>query len=287
MATFTNQATLSYNNNVTNSNIVTGEIVEALTVTKTAVQDSYRNGDTVTYVVNIVNSGTTDYTGLTVTDNLGEYTLPDGTTTAVPLNYLDSTARYFVNGVPQTDPTVTAGPPLTITGINVPAGGNAQIIYSARANEFAPLDTAGTINNTVTTTGAGLANPITAAQTLPVELEPNLSITKAVNPVSVVGNGPITYTFVISNTGNTAAEADDNLVVTDTFDPILNITNVSLDGTALTSPADYSYDTNTGAFATTAGRITVPPATFTQNPTTGEVTTVPGTATLTVTGTIV
>ena len=34
MATFTNQATLSYNNTTTTSNIVTGEIVEVLSATK-------------------------------------------------------------------------------------------------------------------------------------------------------------------------------------------------------------------------------------------------------------
>lgn len=37
MASFTNFATLSYNGGTTNSNTVTGELLEALTVTKTAV----------------------------------------------------------------------------------------------------------------------------------------------------------------------------------------------------------------------------------------------------------
>ena len=37
MAVFTNQATLTYNGNVINSNITTGEILEVLSATKTAV----------------------------------------------------------------------------------------------------------------------------------------------------------------------------------------------------------------------------------------------------------
>ena len=41
MATFTNQATLSYNGGSTNSNIITGEIIEVLTVSKTAVVVTY------------------------------------------------------------------------------------------------------------------------------------------------------------------------------------------------------------------------------------------------------
>ena len=41
MASFTNFATLSYNGGTTNSNTVTGELLEALTVTKTAVVKNY------------------------------------------------------------------------------------------------------------------------------------------------------------------------------------------------------------------------------------------------------
>ena len=37
MAIFTNQATLSYNNTTTTSNIVTGEIVEVLSAAKNAL----------------------------------------------------------------------------------------------------------------------------------------------------------------------------------------------------------------------------------------------------------
>ena len=48
MALFTNQATLTYNDNVINSNIVTGEIVQVLTVTKNALSDTYERDKTIT-----------------------------------------------------------------------------------------------------------------------------------------------------------------------------------------------------------------------------------------------
>ena len=48
MATFYNQATLSYNGNTTTSNITTGELVEVLSATKTAVQTEYQQDDTPT-----------------------------------------------------------------------------------------------------------------------------------------------------------------------------------------------------------------------------------------------
>ena len=46
MASFTNMATLSYNGSQINSNVVTGELRDALTITKTAVSGGYRPGDT-------------------------------------------------------------------------------------------------------------------------------------------------------------------------------------------------------------------------------------------------
>ena len=67
MATFYNQATLTVGGTVTNSNIASGELVEVLSVTKTAVRDTYLVGEDITYAVSILNSGTVPFTGLTVT----------------------------------------------------------------------------------------------------------------------------------------------------------------------------------------------------------------------------
>lgn len=284
MAIFTNQATLSYNDNVVNSNIVTGEIVQVLTVSKSALSDTYERDKTITYIINIVNSSDTDFTGLTVTDNLGAYAF--NTSTLVPLTYVDGSIRYFIKGDLQAQPTVTAPSPLTITGITVPANGNATIVYSATVNEFAPIDGETNITNTATVSGNSLSSPITAEETVTPQTGPILSITKAVCPLSVPENGTLTYTFVIRNNGFTAATAADNLVVRDTFDPKLNITNVTLNGTALTPTTDYTYNADTGDFATVAGAITVPAATYTQDPTTGAYSVTPGSAILTVTGTV-
>lgn len=287
MATFTNQATLTYNAGAANSNIVTGEILDELSVTKTPVESNYSNGDTVTYVINIVNSGTTDYTGLTITDDLGAYTTPDGTAQAVPLTYVEDSLTYFTNGTTANGAAVGGRNPLAVTGINVSAGGNTTVVYSALVNDFAPLDAAGVITNTATLTGDGVATDVAATAVINAEPAPTLSISKAVNPTPIFGNGPLTYTFIITNTGNTAATEADNLSITDVFDPRLNISNVTLDGNALTEGAgDYTYDADTGTFTTTAGRITVPEATYTQNEQTGAVTINPGTSTLTVTGTV-
>lgn len=284
MAIFFNQATLSYNGNTVNSNIVTGELVEAISATKTALTDDYTAGDIVSYAVNIVNTGTADFNGLSITDDLGAYTFNE--TTLVPLTYVDGSVRYFVNGVPSATPTVTDGPPLIISGINVPAGGNVTVIYSARVNSFAPLGTDAVITNTATVTGGGISTDITAEATVSANSEAELTITKSLNPTTVTDNGQLTYTFVIQNTGTQAIVATDDASITDTFDPIIDITNVTFDGAVWTEGTNYTYDETTGLFTTLPGQITVPAATYTQDPTTGAWIVTPGTVTLTVTGTV-
>lgn len=284
MPSFSNQATLSYNGNVALSNIVTGEIVEVLTATKNALRPTYTPDDTVTYVINIINSGTTAVAGVTLSDNLGAY--PIANQTVVPLNYVPGSLKFYVNGVLQPTPSITAGPPLTVTGLTIPAGANAALVYEATVNTLAPPTVGGSVTNTATVTGGGLTAPITAAETINSTAAPILSIGKSVSPATVSENGQLTYTFQIQNRGNTPAAATDNVVVTDNFNPILNPITVTLNGQALTAGTDYTYDATTGAFATVPGRITVPAATYAQNTTTGAFTIAPGSAVLTVTGTV-
>ena len=284
MATFTNQATLTYNNVVTLSNVVTGQIVGMLSADKTAVYPNYSTGEDVTYVISIVNSGTAPYVDLTVSDDLGTY--ESGSLTLTPLTYKVGSVKYYINGVLQAPPATSSLSPLTFTGIDVPAGGNTIIVYEADANSFAPLGANATITNTVTITGSGLTVPVTADETIGTVSGPMLSITKELSPVSVPENGQITYTFTISNTGNEEIVATDNAVISDIFEPIIDITSVTYNGTPWTAGVNYEYSNTTGVFTTGEGQITVPAATFTQDPTTGEWVVTPGVTTIVVVGTV-
>jgi uncharacterized repeat protein (TIGR01451 family) len=284
MAIFSNQATLTYNGSSTNSNIAYGEILDVLVATKTAVEGSYLPGQLVTYVVTLRNTGNAALTGLVVTDNLGGYVFNG--TTVYPLTYEDGSAALFTNGVPQAAPTVTAGPPLVISDIIVPAGGDVVIVYQATANAFADPAVGGSIDNTVTVTGDGLSAPITATETVTAETRPALTISKSITPAQVVDNDRVTYTFVIQNTGNQAVVATDNAAITDTFDPILTALTVTFNGVTWTQGLQYNYDEATGLFTTVPGQILVPAATYVQDPVTGTYTATPGIATLVVTGTI-
>lgn len=285
MATFYNKATLSYNNNTTDSNIATGELVEVLSATKTSLEADYEVNDKVTYLINIVNSGANAFTGLTVTDNLGAYTA--GAIKAVPLTYVENSMRYYSNGVLQAAPAVVSdGTTLEVTGISVPANGNALLAFRATVNEYAPLGAGATITNRATISGTSFSNDIEVSEVVKDANAVRLSISKSIYPETVVENGEITYTFVIQNSGSVPAVASDNAVITDSFSPILDPISVTFNSTAWTSPANYTYDSTTGLFQTVAGQITVPAATYTQDPNTGKWSITPGVSVLKVTGTI-
>lgn len=283
MAAFNNQATLTYNGNTINSNTVSGNLLEVLSITKNAVSDTYTANGEITYVISITNTGTAAMTGIDVTDNLGAYTFDERT--LYPLTYVAGSVRYYENGVLQTAPTVNAGPPLTFEGITVPAGGNAILIYAARANEYAPLDADGTITNTART-ASECAGEVETSETVNALSAPDLSITKFVSPEAVTACGELTYTFIIQNTGSAAVTAADGVAVSDDFDPALSDITVTFNDEAWTEGTEYTYDETSGEFRTVLGEITVPAATFTQNAETGRITVTPGVSVLTVKGTI-
>ena len=285
MAQYTNQAQLSYKNTVLNSNVAVGEILEVLSASKTAVRDRYSRNDDVTYVISIVNSGTTAFTGLTVSDNLGAYEFNGGT--LYPLEYAEGSVRVYINGVLQTaPPTVTSLQPLVFSGLSLPANSNMTIIYEAVTTRFAPLSAAGTITNTATISGDGAGSPVTATATVTAKAEPDLTINKSIEPAVVTENGTVTYTFTIQNYGNTATAAADNVSVTDTFDPVLSNLSVAFNGTAWSEGTEYTYNAGTGLFTTVPGQITIPAATYAQDAETGIWSITPGTGILTVRGTL-
>ena len=283
MAIFNNFATLSYNGGTSNSNTVTGEILTALSSTKIAVIDNYTAKDNVTYVITLLNSSNLSLNDVTITDDLGGYEF--NAATVYPLNYIPGSIRLYINGILQTAPAVTAGPPVVFSGITIPAGGNAIIIYEAAITAYAPLAAGDSITNTAVINAAGLSSPITVTALINTEDRADLTISKSVCPNVVSENGLLTYTFVIENHGNTPAVATDNVILTDTFDPILDPITVAFNNTTWTEGVAYTYDNTTGLFTTIAGQITVPAATYTQT-TEGFWIVTPGTAVLTVTGTV-
>lgn len=278
MAAFTNQALLTYNNNRTAlSNIASGNIADPFAMTKTAVNNDYVSNDDVTYVVTITNSNAAALTNVTFTDNLGAYPFGPVPITLYPLTFVGP-VLYYINGVPQANivPTQTT-PTLVLTVPSVPANGNVTLVYEVNVNQYAPLGIADSIiNQAVITELTG----ISATATIVTEDIPQLAITKSISPNPVVDNQTATFTFIIDNYGNTAST---DVVLTDTFTPILSNVAVTRNGTPLVLNTDYTYNTSTGALATITGHLTVPAATFSQDAN-GVVTATPGSVIIVVTG---
>ena len=283
MAQFTNQAQLSYRDVVVDSNVAVGEIRSTLEITKTAVTEEYSRNGTLTYVLSLLNSGAGELTGLTLSDDLGGYTAAGET--VYPLEYVEGSATAFLNGVLQSPPAAETASGLVFEDITLPAGSNYLLIYQARVTRFAPLTQGSTLTNTVTAAG-GQTGPVTAQQTVTVAAAPDLTIQKSIEPVPVVENGQITYTLTVQNYGNVATAPGDSVTVTDTFDPILTDLTVAFNGTPWTEGTEYTYDSATGLFTTAPDQVTVPAATFTREASTGAVGIQPGSAVLTLTGTL-
>ena len=283
MATFYNQATLSYAGNVVNSNTTEAELLSGLELTKTPVTENYTVGSEVVYAVTLANMGSASYDTLTLTDNLGAYAVSPETT-VVPMTYVEGSLLYYLNGVLQPTPTVSVTDNLTIEGINLPPNSTATFIYSAKANEFAPASAGSVITNTVTTNGGVGIGEITATATVNVLENPELTIAKAVCPAVINDNDRVTYTIIVQNLGNVPINATDGVIISDVFNPVLSDITVELNGVTLLEGTGYTYNALTGAFATLDGVVTVPAATYTQDLVTGTVTTTPGVTVLIVNG---
>lgn len=91
----------------------------------------------------------------------------------MPLTYIAGTAKYYVNGVVQATPAVTAGPPLVVAGLTIPANGNITLIYEAAVNRYAPLSVESSVVNTVTVSGNGIT-AVQAEETIQAESAPVL-----------------------------------------------------------------------------------------------------------------
>lgn len=282
----TNQASVAYryNNRTASavSNIATAVLNEPLSVEKVSLESVYRAGDDITYVVTVTNSGTSALTGISVTDDLGTYTIGGGT--ATPLTYVGP-AIYFVDGVYAGNLTPTVGADgISFAIATLGTDSTVQIIYKAVANDTAPLVQGSQITNTVTTTAVGSNAPVSDNNVITVDNYADVTITKAMTPTGVVDGDALTYTFVVSNFGN--AEATE-IVLTDAFDPAPENITVQLNGTVVPA-TDYTYENGvlTLPISPASTVLTLPPATITQDTTTGVVSIEPSTLTITVTGVI-
>ncbi|MED3035628.1 cell surface protein [Bacillus thuringiensis] len=183
------------------SNTVTTTINSAiLTTTKNADKSIISVGDTITYTSTITNTGNTTATNITFTS-------------AIPANTTFIPNSFTINGMQQfgarpalgvTIPNIAPGATVTVTFqvnvISVPPSssimGNDTILYSYTVDPSAAPITTSTSTNIVT-------NPV---------LDAMITMVKSVDQTIVTLGDTITYTTILTNTGNTNAT---NITFTD------------------------------------------------------------------------
>ena len=102
-----------------------------------------------------------------------------------------------------------------LTGMPIPATGSGLGFTPT----FTPLPT-----DTPTPTATPTATPITTPTSTPSPPKPRLTITKTADPVWVLPGGQVTFLIQVCNVGGVAA---DDVVVSDTLPPELEIVNAS------------------------------------------------------------
>ena len=287
MATIENFATVRYTSGgvetVRVSNLAEVQLESSALLTKTPLSPVYGEEDTLTYILSIQNTSAGALTNLRVEDNLG--TFPFGTTELTPLTYAGN-AILLINGQNATaeltvDSSVDGA--LVFTVASIPAGATANIVYNARINEFAPLELDSTIVNTATLSADAECVAGEASATVTALGGANVSVLKSMSPNPVVCGEVLTYTIRIYNYGNAPAE---NVQLTDVFDPAPENITITRNGVAFPA-TDFTYENGVLTLPSdTATADTVPAATFTRNPQTGEVTVTPGVVEYIITGRI-
>jgi uncharacterized repeat protein (TIGR01451 family) len=155
---------------VTASDTVSVAILRpGITLDKTASPAFVHVGDTITYNYTVTNSGNTPLSGVSVTDDrLG--TVP------------------FVSGDSNTNGSLNTGEAWMF-----------RAIYIAKSNDPSPL-----VNNAVASGTDSLSRTVSASDTAVVAiLRPGIALDKTASPASVHVGDNITYTYAVTNTGNT------------------------------------------------------------------------------------
>ena len=284
MTEFYNQASLCYGGLQINSNVVKGQLVDCITLKKTALCTQYAYGESIVFMVTIENISSCSYVNLTLYDDLGEYEYNG--CVLYPLKYVDSSLRMMINGKECSPPSLLPTQGLKISGICLPAKSVVTIFYTVTVTAYAPLDISSSVTNTVTLTGQFLRRYYTDSVTITPRATTLLTITKSLCPKTVMECEDITYTFVISNAGNTDILPGDNVTVCDKFNPRINLTRVELDGVELKQYQDFNYNPLDGVFTTKQGLITPKGATFERDSCTGVITQTPGVCILVIKGSI-
>ena len=270
MAEIMNNATVNFSfsgssdefSETSNTTTVTLNESGNLSIIKTAQQDTFYPGSTVTYIVTITNNGPYWFSGVRLTDDLSGNGY---------LTYVNGSALLYINGQALAPQIVSTNPLVfTLSPLNV--GQSMVLTYTCRipSNISTSVDS---ITNTAS--GIGYTFNSTAEDsdsfTITRSQSANLSITKSSSSSSVNVGETFSYFITLTNSGDAVANVSS---IIDDFPSNFQITSVALKigngANNVLNPSDYTISpTNVLTVPSATGpTITVPTAPGSANGTT-------------------
>lgn len=259
MAEETNQATINYTypdsstvrTQTSNEVTTTVRAENAITLTKSSQETSFSPNETITYQINITNSGSLYFTGVRIIDNL---------TGTGYMTYVPGTAKLYINGQWQNAQVVSTNP-LTLTLSPLSPGASYLLMYDAKVSSSVPTSVT-SLTNTVNGIGYTYNSQVegTTSYTLPRSSTTGVSITKSASSDTVNVGEVFSYVITMSNQGATPATLQS---FTDQLPNTFVITGITMKiGTgAVTTLTSSDYTLSSGLLtipSSTGPTITVP-----------------------------
>ena len=202
---------------VADTDETTVQAVPGLAVTKTDGLDVVAPGETLRYTIVVSNTGNQELTNVVLTDTLSSWVDVEG-----PTSWQAAGADTYTRTL-----SLAAGYTETLTL-------TVQVTDTALAGE--------TITNTVEAAAADVG-PVGDTDETTVEAVPGLAVTKTDDEDTVAPGGTLTYTIVVTNTGNQDLT---DVVVTDTVPLSTSVTSpLGSGGWQLSSSRVYTYGVGT------------------------------------------
>ena len=251
MASISNQASVSFTyegstgTKSNNSNVVNSTILDeySLTVEKTTSKECYQPGDTLTYFIQVINSGCGCLRNFHITDNLGDESY---------LTYVEGSARVIVDGILQ-EITPTSTTPLEFdVSDRLEREEGFVLLYNVEVVEDLGEDV-NEIINTVEVTGYpcgcdcnngnnGISE--TASATITKCEFAEVLITKQASSDTYCCDDEIDFFITLTNTGTIDAT---NVVVTDSLPENFVLTEIHMENNGehyQFNPSEYTIDSS-------------------------------------------
>lgn len=245
------------------SNTATTSLIEEFSISGSKItnNESFRNGENLTYQITVSNDGTSSLYNVTITDDLGGETNP--------LTFLDGSGTYNINGITAGIIPTSVRPLTFVLPSPLASGETATIVFVARVSSGLS-DSVESITNTATitanessTTGDSISVSPNPTVTISRGEFADVTLTKGVSSAQVTSGEAFSYTITLSNSGNLDATG---LIITDTLPDGFVISSVTSEtnGVVTTfSASDYEVDASTNTLTLPSGStlsITVPAA---------------------------